>query len=78
MKANENTQQARSLIAGAFSDFLERLATLPGPIIVGGGYPLDRMLNVFQAWTVDIGFDTSDADVPLWRAACQHGFFKKG
>ncbi len=67
---------AKALISGAFADLLAYLTGLSNPIVVGKDYPRKRLLEAFQNWAEDVGFDASEADIHLWREACRHGFFK--
>lgn len=71
-----DTTPARSLIAGGFASFMIHLVSLPNPIIIGGGYPSAKFLDAFQAWADSSEFDTSVANLSMWREACRHGFFK--
>ncbi|MFA5344657.1 MAG: hypothetical protein WC315_00040 [Candidatus Omnitrophota bacterium] len=76
--ANPNTQEARLLIAGGFYDFLIYLVALPNPIVVGGGYPRNKIYEAFRDWANSVGFDAIEANPHLWREACRHGFFRRG
>lgn len=61
---------ARNFIAGAFADFLIHLSALPDPIIVGGTYPRNRLIEAFNKWAKERNFDVSQANVSQWREAC--------
>ncbi len=66
---------ARRLVAGGLADFLIYLTSLPDPIVVGGNYPRDRLIQAFQKWAKDRDFNVDQADVSSWRAACRNKFF---
>ena len=67
----------RRLIAGSFADFLIYLTSLPDPIIIGAEYPRKRLLDAFEEWAESKNFETTQADLNLWRTACQKGYMKR-
>ena len=75
---NPSIQQACALISGGFADFLVYLTELPQPIVVGADYPQKKLLEAFKAWAAVIDFDTTNADISIWREACRQGFFRRG
>jgi hypothetical protein len=72
MMANQH-ESARRLVAGGLADFLIYLTSLPDPIVVGGNYPRDRLVQAFQNWAKDRDFSIEKADVSTWREACRKG-----
>lgn len=74
-KPNNQHVPARKLIAGALADFLIYLTSLPDPIVIGGNYPRDRLVRAFQGWAQDREFNTEQADISSWRAACHNKLF---
>lgn len=77
MDTNPKMQEAHALIAGGFADLLAYLSALPNPIVVGEGYPRKRLLDAFYDWAKNIDFNSTEANISLWRAACRHGFFRR-
>jgi hypothetical protein len=71
-----DSKLARQFIAGSFADFLIFLAALPDPIIVGGTYPRNKLMQAFQSWTEIRDFNTNNADLSAWRTACSQGVLK--
>ncbi len=67
----------RKMVAGGFIDFLSFLASSPNPILIGEDYPRERLMKAFNQWSMRCGFETSDADVALWKDACQRGYMKR-
>jgi hypothetical protein len=71
-----DTTPARSLIAGGFASFMFYLISSSNPIIIGGGYPTAKFIDAYQEWAKLSEFDTSIADLNVWREACKSGFLK--
>lgn len=63
----------RKFVAGAFADFLLHLIEHPTPIIVGGGYPRDKLVAAFNTWSAEQNFRTDEGDLFAWRNACKLG-----
>jgi len=63
----------RKIIAGGFADFLLALIENPQPMVVGGGYPRDKLVAAFNKWAAERNFNTKDGDLHEWRAACKMG-----
>jgi len=61
----------RQFIAGAFADFLLSLIETPSPIIIGGGYPRDKLVAAFNKWAAERNFNTKQGDLQAWRRACK-------
>jgi hypothetical protein len=76
--SNNKLQDAKLLIAGGFADFLAYLVSSPNPIIVGGGYPPNKIYDAIREGSKEMDFDLTDINPQLWREACRHGFFKGG
>lgn len=68
---------ARKLIAGGLVDFLIYLTSLPDPIVIGGNYSHDRLMNAFQGWAKERDFNINNADIQNWRTACRGRVFEK-
>ena len=77
MNPYQNVDPARRLIAGGICDFVQYLATLDNPIVVGKQYPRNRLMKAFNDWAASRSFFTQDADLTLWANACQKGFMRK-
>lgn len=76
MEHAEGFKLAKNLITGGFASLLIHLVNLQSPIIVGGGYPKDKLLEQFELWAKELEFDTTTANLQMWREACKAGFFK--
>jgi hypothetical protein len=63
----------RRFIAAGLCDLIGYLDNLDTPIVVGGDYPRDRLLQAFRAWCVDRKMSVADADADGWLAACKGG-----
>lgn len=70
MNMNMN-EELRKFIAGGFADFLLHLIENPQPIIVGGGYPRDKLVAAFNTWAVERNFNTKNGDLQEWRKLCK-------
>jgi len=66
----------RELIAGGIADFLIYITRLPDPLVVGGGYPRDKLITAFQGWLKERDFNMYNADITAWRDACRNGDMK--
>lgn len=77
MNPNQNTQDARRLLAGGIADLIQYLAALESPIVIGKEYPRNRLMKAVQAWAQARKFSLDDADVNLWMAACNKGFMRR-
>lgn len=63
----------RRFIAGGFADFLLTLIEHPQPLVVGGGYPRDALVAVFNQWAAERNFNTKNGNLQEWRKACKMG-----
>jgi len=66
----------RKYVAAALCDFLVYVTSIRDPIIVGGQYPQDKMLEVFNKWCHDRKVNvrgTTAEDSKLWLNSCQEG-----
>jgi hypothetical protein len=77
MNPNQNTQDARRLLAGGVADLVQYLSALDNPIIVGKQYPRNRLMKAINEWAMERRLSLQDADIPLWLAACKNGFMRK-
>jgi len=71
-----NKETVRRFIAAAVCDFVGHLDSLDSPIIVGGSYPKDRLIEQLQRWCESRNFNVADADAVGWTVACQTGSLK--
>jgi hypothetical protein len=67
---SDQTESARTFIAGAFADFIIFLTALPDPIVIGGTYPRAKLIEAFSNWAKNRNFDTAGANINTWREAC--------
>ena len=67
---------SRVLIASCLADFLMYLTAMPDPIIIGGAYPRNKLLEAFNKWLKDRNFCVDGADIFIWREACNKGLMK--
>jgi len=64
-------EDARKFIAGGFADFLLHLIENPQPLVVGGGYPRDKLVAAFNKWAAERNFNIKNGDLQTWRKACK-------
>lgn len=74
---NDKRQEIlRKYVAAALCDFFMYATSIRDPIIVGGQYPQDKMLEVFNKWCHDRKVNvrgTTAEDSELWLNSCQEG-----
>ncbi len=63
----------RRFIAAGLCDLIGYLDRLDMPIVVGGDYPKDRLVQAFGKWCKDRNVSVADADGAGWLAACKGG-----
>ncbi len=63
----------RRFIAAGLCDFVGYLDKLDTPIVVGGDYPKDRLVQAFGKWCKDRNVSVADADGEGWLIACKAG-----
>lgn len=74
--SQQQHDNGRALILGAFTDFLSHLNNLDTPIVVGRDYKPDRLLDAFQEWCTMRNISLKEIDRQLWIEACKRGMFK--
>jgi len=74
MQANKET--LRRFIAAVICDFVGYLDTLADPILVGGQYPKNKLIEHLSKWCNDRNFSVEDADGEGWVIACKTGSLK--
>ncbi len=63
----------RRFIAAGLCDLVGYLDNLDTPIVVGGDYPKDRLIQAFGKWCKDRNVSVADADGAGWLIACEGG-----
>lgn len=66
----------RKYVAAALCDFLAYITSIKEPIIVGGQYPRNKMIETFRQWCFDRKInmgEITDEDAKLWLHSCQQG-----
>jgi len=75
--ANDKRQELlRKYVVAALYDFLTYATSIRDPIIIGGQYPRDKMLRVFNKWCLDRKVNVKEItadDSKLWFNSCQRG-----
>lgn len=68
MKANHDP--LRRFLSAALCDFVGYLDELGDPIVVGGQYPKDKLVQAFRKWCEDRNICVKDPDCEGWLTAC--------
>jgi hypothetical protein len=68
-----NRESIRRFIAGALCDLVGYLDELSDPIVVGGRYSKDRLIQAFYSWCQERNINVKDADAIGWLNACRSG-----
>lgn len=68
-----NREILRRFLAAAMCDLVGYLDTMGDPIIVGGSYPKDLLVQRFNRWCKSRNFSVVDADIAGWLEACKVG-----
>jgi len=68
-----NRKSMRRFIAGALCDLVGYLDELSNPIVVGGRYSKDRLVQAFYSWCKDRNVNISNPDAIGWLNACKSG-----
>jgi len=63
----------RRFIAAALCDLISDLSDTPSPIIIGGNYPNDKLIDAFTAWLIKRGIDVADPATEGWLHSCLRG-----
>lgn len=68
MKANRET--LRRFLSAALCDLVGHLDELVDPIVVGGQYPKDKLVEAFQKWCEVRNISVKNPDCEGWLTAC--------
>ncbi len=71
-----NSETLRRFLSAALCDFVGYLDELGDPIIVGGQYPKDKLVQMFQKWCAARNICVKDPDCEGWLTACSTSTFK--
>jgi hypothetical protein len=64
-------ETTRAFILGAVFDFVLRCARRDPPMVVGIGYPRDRLIEEFEAWAAERGLKLDFIAIDQFRKACE-------
>lgn len=74
MKANRET--LRRFLSAALCDLIGHLDGLNDPIVIGGQYPKDKLVQAFRKWCEDRNISVENPDCEGWLTSCNTGALK--
>lgn len=64
-------ESTRAFLLGGVFDFVLDLAQREPPIVIGKGYPRDKLIEQFEAWAARHNLKLTKIDVDSFREACK-------
>lgn len=77
MADKPDASATQGFVLGAVFDFVMHCNRRPNPMVVGGEYPRDTLINEFEVWAEERKIGISKIDLETFRLACTTGLFNR-
>lgn len=71
-----NRESLRRFLSAALCDLVDYLVELGDPIVVGGQYPKDKLVQAFLKWCTARNICVENPDCEGWLTACDTNSLK--
>jgi hypothetical protein len=77
MADKPDASATQGFVLGAVFDFVMYCNRLPDPMVVGGEYPRDKLIDAFEAWAKFRNIGIDKISLETFRLACTTGLFNR-